>query len=1411
MISLDFKNIRGDNPEGQRIEFEKFVCSLARKETPNGTGWEFRRVEGSGGDGGVEAYWFNGETKKKLGYQAKYFTRAGEINWQQIDRSVKTALETHPELTKYTIALACCLTGKSGQKGKGKSGWEHWDTYKKKWQDWATEKNCTLDFDIWDASELEELAHAKLEQGSLKYWFNAGFLKPCWFVNHIKTVQEDLGKRYSPNKHTDTLIKGKLSLFLRQDDSTKSFKKRIDEFIPHIQDFPILTNQDRFSEVVKRGLKNLKHQEEKLKNSPLWNEKVFDDWPIKEWKTLMYEMYHSLDNFNHESGQSKYNFYQFSVFYNILFEIDIGEEPIINSKCFCISGDAGIGKSHTLGHLANLEVQKGRPIIMLLGQYFEKGSNPKEQIPTLLGLSDLSFENLLEALDTAAQSAEQIGLIIIDALNEGDGLSLWPKWINNLINQVRKFKHLKLILSCRSEYEGQILRDVNMTGFYPHRLPGLTEEERKAFCHAVIDENIPIPHHLSMLPILKNPLFLITVYESLKQSGQTEFPSDLNGALQLLEYHVNFTIDDIIKINNLPKGIASDLREAYKALAVLMIDKKSFSISKNDIIEKIDSIICSAHPKGKNWLDIFIESGAFRRTPVQQKPNQVSSISYNFQGFEDFLIADKIYENSGGIDFILATDDNNVFYIDTQWQGVATNFGVILAEKDGTELIDLLKDSQSIQSIDWKIDTTDGYAQGSQSTFKSAFIAGLILRSPSSISPRTTELLEACPNRLKIISNFTLIHDHPWNADYLHNILINCSSMAERDAFWSVLFMDNSISYNDVIEKDIQPNTPDYKETYRLTAITLCWLFTTTNRPLRDKATKKLAEIFKLYPDLMLELLQQFKDVNDPYVLERLLATTYATCCLLESKDVGKIAKVVYYSLFADKKLPYHLLIRDYALAIIERLAATYATCCLLESKDVGKIAKVVYYSLFADKKPPYHLLIRDYALAIIERAEHINELPSGISLKNCRPPFISPWPLDYYINDQINKIAKSIGDHSIEMSLNYYNDFGKYTLQPKVNNFSNINLSASIPSDFDKFKCRFDGKLISDWVAHRAYSFGWTKKLFPNDFSKCRDDGQRPVIERIGKKYQWIAMYDLLGILSDHVFMCEGWSRSKKYKSALDMDFGRDIDPTTMTQQDLKKDAELEQVALKINFPEASDDSTLTNWIKETEEPINIKNRVVFTDGCGKRWYQLYASASVREGNIGSFFRLSTNCLDKGDFQEFIDNLCGQKLSDPSHPNKKETYPPTEKFAYEMDWRYLKNDLDWDEDDERIPRHSIPVQAYHWGSDNLSLHLPADAIIKKFNLRLDREHPNVMRDIKGECKFYCSPRNIQISSLTSCCIDADLFDEFLDENDLTCVWTLGGDRYHRGVLGRDFSSIAWRDKKGVLSKSWYEDFLYQK
>ena len=81
---INFENIRpydGHKWKG----FEELVCQLARRERPG-----LRRVEGAGGDAGVEAYWL-GADGSKIGFQAKYFTKAANIDWRQVDRSVSRA------------------------------------------------------------------------------------------------------------------------------------------------------------------------------------------------------------------------------------------------------------------------------------------------------------------------------------------------------------------------------------------------------------------------------------------------------------------------------------------------------------------------------------------------------------------------------------------------------------------------------------------------------------------------------------------------------------------------------------------------------------------------------------------------------------------------------------------------------------------------------------------------------------------------------------------------------------------------------------------------------------------------------------------------------------------------------------------------------------------------------------------------------------------------------------------------------------------------------------------------------------------------------------------------------------------------------------------------------------------------
>lgn len=116
---IDFTKIR-IYKGSQNSGFEEFICQLARRDIPKKP-LEFRRIEGAGGDSGIECYWEK-QDNTKIGYQTKFFLKTGEIDWAQIDKSVKQALETNPKLTEYIVALPCDLTYKKGKNSHCKTG-----------------------------------------------------------------------------------------------------------------------------------------------------------------------------------------------------------------------------------------------------------------------------------------------------------------------------------------------------------------------------------------------------------------------------------------------------------------------------------------------------------------------------------------------------------------------------------------------------------------------------------------------------------------------------------------------------------------------------------------------------------------------------------------------------------------------------------------------------------------------------------------------------------------------------------------------------------------------------------------------------------------------------------------------------------------------------------------------------------------------------------------------------------------------------------------------------------------------------------------------------------------------------------------------------------------------------------------
>lgn len=402
----DFTQIRSLS-NGQRQSFEDLVCQLARRESvPNGS--TFRRVEGAGGDGGVEAYWLLPDGKK-IGYQAKFFTRAGEIDWGQIDESVKQALKTHPTLYKYVIAIPCDLTDRRGTKGKGQTGWELWGTHKATWhREWVAPTGREVELIPWTAFVLRDKLAARSADGLRRYWFGTTELSSEWFRDHVSLATACLDERYHPEDHVDVGIEGLFQFVARHEMALQ----KLQDCLSAVKQAPLPNHclRGHEPEVPASSIEKAEATLAALISiAPDFDVPCWQEWDLPHWKRLAadatspvgelsrwaWDARSKLSGKENEKARHDVEFISndlhklnesIELFNNLVDSRYLAAEQ---DRAALIVGRAGTGKSHLLGRIAELAVQEERPVVLLLGQQFS--DQPLwEQITKRLGLGDYS-------------------------------------------------------------------------------------------------------------------------------------------------------------------------------------------------------------------------------------------------------------------------------------------------------------------------------------------------------------------------------------------------------------------------------------------------------------------------------------------------------------------------------------------------------------------------------------------------------------------------------------------------------------------------------------------------------------------------------------------------------------------------------------------------------------------------------------------------------------------------------------------------------------------------------------------------------------------------------------------------------------------------------------------------------------
>ena len=185
------------------------------------------------------------------------------------------------------------------------------------------------------------------------------------------------------------------------------------------------------------------------------------------------------------------------------------------------------------------------------------------------------------------------------------------------------------------------------------------------------------------------------------------------------------------------------------------------------------------------------------------------------------------------------------------------------------------------------------------------------------------------------------------NANYLH-MLLNSYPLCYRDDNWTIFInnldeQDYIISFAYYIVKGNKYLEESDKKT-KLLLILFSWMLTSSNRVLRDRISKAMIEILKDKLYLSKELLELFKNVNDPYILQRLYGIIFGAVMKkhdISGDDFEELAVWIYENIFNKNMVYPDILLRDYARLIIERFLYEYP-------ERIGTIKKVVI-------RPPYN------------------------------------------------------------------------------------------------------------------------------------------------------------------------------------------------------------------------------------------------------------------------------------------------------------------------------------------------------------------------------------------------------------------------------------------------------------------------
>ena len=1065
-MDINFYNIK-DAGKGKADSFESLACSIFHKKF-NDCG-VYRCFFGAGGDGGVEAVFYCPDGSE-LVLQAKYWENRKFESSQirQLTDSFKTAIQNHPNLKKYYVAIPFDLTGKVAGGKKGISQTEKFDK-------WASDckKIHSVDIILWSESVLRDiLLEVDVSRGLQRFWFEQNFLTEIQYRHYLEESVASAGKKYTPDLKVGVPLMDTLNSFSNPDVLNQQCEERIN----FIKKF--FLNNDSFRDAFKsnfegvdelvdllRKLEHRKNNEDVIKKMESICPKLSSiaEMCEKEQLRLLEEQFGDkfVDNRNFRDFHAQYmcdfpaakldkvrEFQKFISNFLSWMHSDLFRASF--SNILVVKGPAGIGKTFSVIDYALLN-NNARHYI-----FFGSDFNNDEPWITFLkklGLSiSLSKDELFGSLEAYADGVDKISIIFIDALNESKCRENWKHWLPSLKSDISRYPHLKLCVTCRNTFLSDVFE--NEADYISVEHNGFLGQERLAIRSFFDYYNLKEPLYPLFSQEFDNPLFLRLFCESFQPESFADFPRGKIGLKIIYQRYLEKKSKIIAKKCNIDPE--SDCVYAYLA----SLAKEMSSIQQN-FVERSKAVDLSKRihntPNFSTSLFSVMEQEGLL---IFRNDGSVKRVYFAYERMADYFVAQKLISDEKLLCNTLANDKWLL-----QNGGVLEMLSILLPEQNGKEICDYFNDNQREIWFD-------------------CFIEGLPWRSNDSITDKTKDILRKLlldsrlVNRIfSALVGLSVVPGNPLNIDCLENILMS-RSLCDRDpgmAYAFRLSFENKDSVYKVIDWALHGDLKKYSnESVLLWSKILCWLFASPDRRIRDKSSKAFVRILLAHFEQAFLILDHFKNTDDEYITERIFEAIYAALLLSHKQDdCINVAKDIIAKKYLEKYE--NIIIHDTCRLIVE-LAHTYdkSFVSLKIYKECGKKCTNKYFKK-VDEKLYQGLVLR-----------------SEFSSQNIN--FVGYW----------------------------YTDFQRYVLVNKTENF-----------DIKSKGISYDD--IYKWLVVNLYNLGYPGEKSRAWLYDTRTlgsyglDRMRAVYaERLSKKYYWILLHRLVGLLQNTVpYKKKSWDTS--------------------------------------------------------------------------------------------------------------------------------------------------------------------------------------------------------------------------------------------------------------------------------------------